>query len=143
VDVLLSGISVVPLKQTRVVGVSFTGPVPDLDAKIVNALVDGFIDDSIRSRYEAANRSAKFLSSQLSDLRSKVEDTQQRLVAYEREHNILGVDEKQNVVTSKLEELNKQLTEAEADRMDKQAIYQAIATGSLDQIPETKSSEEM
>jgi capsular exopolysaccharide synthesis family protein len=143
VDVLLSGISVAPLKQTRVVTVSFTGPIPDLDAKIVNALVDGFIDDSIRSRYEAANRSAKFLSSQLSDLRSKVEDSQQRLVAYEREHNILGVDEKQNVVTSKLEELNKQLTEAEADRMNKQAIYQAIATGSLDQIPETKSSEAM
>jgi polysaccharide biosynthesis transport protein len=143
VDVLLAGVSVMPLKQTRVVGVSFTGPIPDLDAKIVNALVDGFIDDSIRSRYEAANRSAKLLSTQLSDLRSKVEDSQQRLVAYEREHNILGVDEKQNVVTSKLEELNKQLTEAEADRMDKQAIYQAIAAGSLDQIPETKSSEAM
>jgi polysaccharide biosynthesis transport protein len=143
VDVLLSGISVIPLKQTRVVEVSFTGPVPDLDAKIVNALVDGFIDDSIRSRYEAANRSAKFLSSQLSDLRSKVEDSQQKLVAYEREHNILGVDEKQNVVTAKLEEINKRLTEAQADRMDKQAIYQTIATGNLDQIPETRSSEAM
>ena len=70
-DVLLSGVSVTPVKQTRVVEVSFTGPIPDLDAKIVNALVDGFIDDSIRSRYEAAGRSAKFLSGQLSDLRSK------------------------------------------------------------------------
>jgi len=143
VDVLLAGVSVTPLKQTRVVEVSFTGPIPDLDAKIVNALVDGFIDDSIRSRYEAANRSAKFLSGQLSDLRSKVEDSQQRLIAYEREHNILGADEKQNVVTSKLEELNKQLTEAEADRIDKQSIYQTIAAGSLDQIPETKSTETM
>src|SRR5256885_840486 len=141
VDVLLAGTSVIPLKQTRVVEVSFTGPIPEMDAKIVNALVDGFIDDSIHSRYEAATRSARFLSGQLNELRSKVEDSQQRLIAYEREHNILGADEKQNVVTSKLEELNKQLTAAEADRIDKQSIYQTVAAGNLDQIPETKSSE--
>jgi capsular exopolysaccharide synthesis family protein len=141
VEALLSELSVKAIKNTRVVEVSFTGRDRNLNARIVNSLVDVFIDDNIRSRYEAANRAAKFLSTQLTELRAKVEESQQKLVAYEREHNIVMVDEKQNVVTSKLDDLNKQLTAAEEDRMEKEASYQAIAAGSLDRIPDSRSEE--
>ena len=141
VDILLIHLAANSVKQTRIVEVSYTGPDPQLNAQIVNTLVDGFIDDSIRSRYEASTRSARFLSSQLTDLRSKVEESQQKLVAYEREHNIVGTDDKQNVVTAKLEDLNRQLTAAEAERMEKESIYQTVASGDLDQLPETKSTE--
>lgn len=136
VEALLSGLSVKPIKNTRVVEVSFTGRDRNLNATIVNSLVDAFIDDNIRSRYEAANRAAKFLSAQLSELRTKVGESQQKLVAYERQHNIIMVDEKQNVVTAKLDDLNKQLTAAEEDRMEKEAAFQAISAGSLDRLPE-------
>ena len=141
VDAVLSGLAVRSVKDTRVVEVSFTGPKADIDAKIANALVDGFIEDSIRSRYESATRAAKFLSGQLADLRGRVEESQEKLVAYERDHDIVGVDEKQNVITTKLDDLNKQLTLAEADRIDKESLYQTIVSGSLDQIPESKSGE--
>ncbi len=143
VDVLLLHLTASAVKQTRIVEVSFSGPDPALSAQIVNTLIDGFIDDSIRSRYEASTRSARFLSTQLTDLRSKVEESQQKLVEYEREHNIVGADEKQNVVTAKLEDLNKQLTSAEAERMEKESIYETIASGDLDQLPETKSIENL
>ncbi|HWY67670.1 MAG TPA: polysaccharide biosynthesis tyrosine autokinase [Terriglobales bacterium] len=141
VEALRFGLSVKPIKNTRVVELSFTGRDRTLNAMIVNTLVDAFIDDNIRSRYESANRAAKFLSAQLSELRTKVEESQQKLVAYEREHNIVMVDETQNVVTAKLDDLNKQVTAAEEDRMEKEAAYQAIAAGSLDRLPAGKSGE--
>ncbi|PYY10504.1 MAG: hypothetical protein DMG61_21570 [Acidobacteria bacterium] len=140
-EAVVSGLSVKTIKNTRVVEVSFTGRNRNLNGRIVNDLIDAFIDDNIRSRYEAANHAAKFLSTQLNELRAKVEESQQKLVAYEREHNIVMVDEKQNVVTSKLDELNKQLTAAEEDRMEKDASYQAIAAGSLDRLSESKSGD--
>ncbi|HKR29957.1 MAG TPA: polysaccharide biosynthesis tyrosine autokinase [Terriglobales bacterium] len=142
-DVLLFHLAANTVKQTRIVEVSYTGPDAQLNAQIVNTLVDGFIDDSIRSRYEASTRSARFLSSQLTDLRTKVEESQQKLVAYEREHNIVGTDDKQNVITAKLEDLNRQLTAAEAERMEKESIYQTVASGDLDQLPEMKSTENL
>ena len=141
IDSLLAALSVTPIKETRVVQVSFTGPKSALDAKIVNTLVNDFIEDSIRSRYDASNRAATVLSGQLTGFRAKVEESQKNLVTYEREHNILGVDEKQNVVTTKLDDLNKQLTAAEADRIEKESLYQTINAGSLDQIPESKAGE--
>ena len=140
-EALLAGLSVKPIKNTRVVEVSFTGRDRTINATIVNTLVDAFIDDNIRSRYQAANRAATFLSTQLSELRTKVEESQQKLVAYEREHNIVMFDDKQNVVTVKLEDLNKQLTAAEEDRMEKEAAYQAIAAGSLDRLSDSKTGE--
>jgi uncharacterized protein involved in exopolysaccharide biosynthesis len=143
VDVLLLHLAANTVKQTRIVEVSYTGPDAQLNAQIVNTLVEGFIDDSIRSRYEASTRSARFLSSQLTDLRSKVEESQQKLVAYEREHNIVGTDDKQNVITAKLEDLNRQLTVAEAERMEKESVYQTVASGDPDQLPETKSTENL
>ena len=53
----------------------------------------------------------------------KVETSQEKLVRYQKEHEILGNDEKQNITTEKLDELNKELTMAESDRMQKEAIY--------------------
>ena len=45
------------------------------------------------------------------------------------------------MVTTKLDDLNKQLTSAEADRIEKESLYQTIVAGSLDQIPEGKTGE--
>ncbi len=46
----------------------------------------------------------------------------------------MGTDEKQNIITEKLDELNKQLTDAESDRMDKEAIYRLVQSGDADAI---------
>src|SRR5205814_1124629 len=42
---------------------------------------------------------------------------------------MLGVDEKQNIITTKLDELNKELTSAESDRIQKQSQYQQTLSG--------------
>ena len=48
---------------------------------------------------------------------------------YQKDHGILGVDEKQNIVTYKLDELNKELTDAEMDRIAKEADYRLAMNG--------------
>jgi succinoglycan biosynthesis transport protein ExoP len=52
-----------------------------------------------------------------------VETSQEKLVRYQKEHEIFGVDDKQNIITEKLDELNKEMTMAEFDRMQKEAVY--------------------
>ena len=62
----------------------------------------------------------------------KVEESQEKLVRYQKEHGILGIDEKQNIITSKLDELNKELTAAEGDRMQKESVYRLASSGEPD-----------
>ena len=64
----------------------------------------------------------------------KVETSQEKLVRYQKEHEILGIDEKQNITMAKLDELNKELTSAESERMDKEALYRMVESGDPDAI---------
>jgi len=120
-------VAVIP--DTRVIQIDYMSPKPRAAADAVNALINAFITQNLRTRFEATNQAAEWLTKQLSDLQLKVEISEEKLVRYQKEHGIVGTDEKQNIITSKLEDLNKQLTDAEADRIQKQAIYQLTLSG--------------
>ena len=92
-------------------------------------LINTFIEQNFRTKFEATMQTSEWLSQQLSDLAMKVETSQEKLVRFQKDHDILGIDEKQNIVTSKLDELNKELTEAEGDRMQKESTYKLASAG--------------
>ncbi len=121
-------VSTVP--RTRIVEIRFLSPDPKLAADAVNALAQVYTEHNYKTRFEAMVQTSEWLSKQLADLRLKVETSQERLVRYQREHNILGLDEKQNITTAKLDELNRELTSAQADRIQKEARYQLTLIGS-------------
>jgi succinoglycan biosynthesis transport protein ExoP len=81
-----------------------------------------------------------WLQGQLSDLQIKVETSQEKLVRYQKEHEILGTDEKQNITMSKLDELNKELTSAESERMDKESLYRLVESGDPDAVAASAGS---
>src|SRR5260370_33073297 len=53
----------------------------------------------------------------------KVETSQEEALSHQKEHEIFGVDDKQNIITEKLDELNKEMGEGEFGRMKKEAVY--------------------
>jgi capsular exopolysaccharide synthesis family protein len=123
------GLAVEAIPDTRIIDVSYISPDPRAAADAVNALIKAYIEQNLKTRFEATTQAAEWLSKQLSDLQVKVEISEGKLVRYQKEHGIVGTDEKQNIITSKLGDLNKQLTDAEADRIQKQAIYQLTLSG--------------
>jgi hypothetical protein len=62
-------------------------------------------------------QASDWLSKQLVDLQMKVETSQEKLVRYQKEHEIFGIDEKQNIITQKLDELSKELTSADVQKL--------------------------
>ena len=125
-------LSVVP--KTRIVEIRFANPDPQLAAKVVNTLVNVYVEQNFKTKFDSAMQTSDWLSKQLTDLQLKVETSQEKLVRYQREHGILGIDEKQNIVTAKLDELNRELTSAEADRIQKEARYRLSLSGSPELI---------
>jgi len=124
---------------TRMIEVHFFNPDPQLAADVVNALVADYLEQYFRTRYKATAQASEWLSKQLEELRSQVEAAQEKVVTYQKQAGILGTDEAHNVVMAKLEELNKQLTDAEANRMLKQAGYQIAKTGNAELISSVSS----
>ena len=128
--------SVSTVRNTRILDIAFRSPDPALAAAIANNLVTTYVEDNYRTRYESTMQASDWLAKQISDLQLRVETSQEKLVRYQRENGMLGIDEKQNIVTQKLDDLNKSLTEAQADRISKQAAYETARAGKLDQVSE-------
>jgi polysaccharide biosynthesis transport protein len=120
--------------NTRIIEVHYRNPDPQMAATVVNTLMQTYVENNFKARFESTMQASDWLQKQLIDLQMKVETSQEKLVRYQKEHEILGTDEKQNIITEKLTELNKAFTEAESERMDKEAVYRLIDSGDPDAI---------
>lgn len=118
--------------NTRIIDIHYRSADKDLSARVVNALMNTYIEQNFKTRFESTMQASDWLSKQLVDLQMKVETAQEKLVNYQKEHEILGIDEKQNITTEKLDELNKELTAAESERMEKESIYTLVQSTDSD-----------
>ena len=111
------------IPNTRIIEIHYTSTDPQLAASAVNTLAATYVEQNFKTKFESTMQASDWLSKQLVDLQMKVETSQEKLVRYQKEHEIFGVDDKQNIITEKLDELNKEMTAAEFDRMQKEAVY--------------------
>ena len=118
--------------NTRIIEIHYRSPDRNIAARVVNNLANTYVEQNFKTRFESTMQASDWLSRQLVDLQMKVETSQEKLVKYQKEHEILGIDEKQNITTAKLDELNRQLTSAESVRMEKESVYRLLENGDSD-----------
>src|SRR5437870_9801298 len=129
-----AGLKVALIPNTRVMEIHYASPDPQLAASVVNTYANIYAENSFKTKFESTMQASDWLSKQLVDLQMKVETSQEKLVQYQKKHEILGIDEKQNITTAKLDELNKELTAAESGRMEKESVYRLIQSGDPDVV---------
>ena len=136
IDGFKGSLAVKNIPNTRLLEIHFKNQDPRLAAEIVNTLIAEYIEQNIKTKYDATMQASEWLTNQLADLQIKVESSQKKLVQYQQENGILGGDEKQNIIVAKLEDLNKQLTDAETDRIRKDSLYrQTLSANPENAIP--------
>jgi len=136
----LGGLSVKRVPNSRLLDVTFETTDPALAARVVNAHLNNFIEQNFRSRFEAATQASNWMAGQLNEMKIKVENAEDARLEYERQNQIWTIDEKSDISTQKLGELDKQLTEAQGDRITKEAVYQLAQSGNYDAIAAVRDS---
>jgi polysaccharide biosynthesis transport protein len=135
-----SNLRVTLAPNTHIIEVHYRSADKELAANVVNTVMTTYTENNFKSRFDSTMQASDWLSKQLVDLQMKVETSQEKLVRYQKEHEILGIDDKQNITTSKLDELNRALTTAESERMDKEAVYRLVQAGDSDTIASAASA---
>ncbi len=136
----LGSLSVRRVPNSRLMDVSFESTDPQLAARIVNAHITSYIEQNFRSKYEATTQASTWLTSQLDDLRVKVQKSEDALITYERQNQIWTLDDKQNITTQRLADVNKELTDAQSERMKKESLFKFAKSGNLDAVPQVQSN---
>ena len=136
----LGRLSVKRVPNSRLVEVQFESGNPELAARVANGHVHNYIEQNFRSKYDATTQASGFLSQELEELRIKVEKSEDARVAYERQNQIWQIDEKQNITTQTLGDLNKAVTEAQTGMAASEALYRMATSGNVDLLPEVRNS---
>lgn len=139
VNILASLLNVEQVPETRALIVSFTHTDPAIAAAIANGTAQIFIQKSFENKTEKFTRTSEWLDTTTRKLQAKVEEAEQTLAAYTREHNIFSTDPKDTFATDKLARLQDQVMRAETDRILKQSLYDEVKAGRVAQLPEAFS----
>ena len=122
----LGGLTVEPVRNSRLVKLYYDSPDPQRAAAILNTLVKNYINMNMERRFDASTYARNFLQERLQQVKAKLEDSERQLVEFARKEQIISVDDKQNTVSQTLEATNAALAEAEKKRIAAEASYRQV-----------------
>ncbi len=118
VDLFLKQLFIEPIEKTHLVKVFYESPDAGLAAEITNTLVDMFIHDTLTSESATDTYAQAFLEREMEKARQRLTNSENELVRYAREHNILEVNNSQGTQEKKLDDLTAALADAERRRVE-------------------------
>lgn len=140
-DALISKLDVEPSRESRLMTINYEAIDPQFAATLANAFAQAYIDTTLELSVEPARKSAEWFEKQQLDLRSRVEQAQRKLSAYQQSKNITATDERLDVETARLAELTSQMVGAQAQTYDMESrqrqMEEMLAKGaSMEALPE-------
>jgi capsular exopolysaccharide synthesis family protein len=128
-------LSVSPVRNSRLVEVSYSSHDPQLAQLVTNTLVTKFIDQNYRNRYTTTMRASEWLSTQLNDLREKVQEANQAVSDYQKKHGFVEAEDPDAPLTQLMGDVNRAYSDAQANRIEAEAYVRMIDLGQSESIP--------
>ncbi|MGB7552601.1 MAG: Wzz/FepE/Etk N-terminal domain-containing protein, partial [Chromatiaceae bacterium] len=122
-NALLGGLMIDPVRNSRLVKISYDSPRPAEAAAVPNAIANNFINMNLERRFEASSYATRFLQEQLQQAKATLEDSERRLVQYAREREIIDSENRLSTLMARLTEMTSSLVKAEAARIEAEAAY--------------------
>lgn len=119
-------IKVSPVPQSRLVDIQATCTNPKLVAILVNTLIDAYTTQAIENKLALSREAGNWLQKELEKAQKKVIESEKALQTYNREHDILSVEDRQELAVQKLSEIETSLHQARVKRMAQEVRYKRI-----------------
>lgn len=128
-----------PINRSRLVGIQFESRDAELAARVANSMAENYIDQNLEGRWTATQKAADWLSQQLQGVKAKLERSEEDLQNYARRNGLVFLESdkgpSQSVENEQVQQLQEELTKAEGDRYQKEALYRLIEAGEFESLP--------
>jgi capsular exopolysaccharide synthesis family protein len=133
-------LAVEPVRNARLLKVSFDSSDPGLAARVANTLVETFILQALEEKGDASRYAGDFLTSQLAEARRNLETSEERLNQFLAAHNIIFVGgdlagNRQDLMTQQLTVLSDALLKAQGERIGKESLITQALQQNIDAVP--------
>jgi len=141
-DSIIGSETIEPVQGTNLVRIKFVHADPELAQKIANTLCDVFVNNNLERTTMGSSRAEDLLAKEIASNQIKIKQQQEMQFNYAKNHNLpLTTDPNGNLEAKRLATLSSQLLDAENERKNLQAQYDAANKESDPfSIPDVQSS---
>jgi succinoglycan biosynthesis transport protein ExoP len=150
VDLLLKNVAISPLRGSALIDVSYTSASADISRNIARTWVSEFAQQSMDRRFASTSDARVYLETRLQGLRERLEQSERDLVNYAARQGIVRLSETQSnegrtkttqtLASSNLEQLNRVLVQATAERTEAESQLRAARAPGSTQLALQNSS---
>jgi succinoglycan biosynthesis transport protein ExoP len=141
IDAFLRRLKVLPVRNSRLVMVTYESFRPDLAAATANRLSQLYIQQTLEFRYQTSSEAAQWLGQQIAEQTGKVEGAERALQTVKEQEGIVNIEERRTLLEQKLKELGTALTSLRTDRLEKEALYNQMRHASNpEELPDVMRS---
>lgn len=140
------GLSISPVRGSRLVAVGYDNPDPQVAARIANGFAENFIQANLDRKFESSSYAREFLEERIAQTKDRLESAERQLVAYAANQQIINISEpneegdsggsSQSLTSNNLVALNAALGEARAARVAAEERWRSARTSALMTLPE-------
>jgi succinoglycan biosynthesis transport protein ExoP len=131
-------LSINPINRSRLVAVQFDSQDPELAARVANSLAENYTEQNLDARWAATQKAADWLSQQLLGVKVRLEKSEEQLQNYARSNDLVFLETDKgpslNVENEQIQQLQEELTRAEAQRFEREAVYRVVQAGDYESL---------
>jgi polysaccharide biosynthesis transport protein len=124
------GLAAVRYGHTNILDLSYTARNPELAAVICNTLIANYVEHNFSQNYEATQEVSDWLQKQLGDLKGRLEASQEHMLTVQKDIGLVGLDQTQSIMLSRLVDISHDVTTAESQRLLAEAKFITLRSAS-------------
>jgi capsular exopolysaccharide synthesis family protein len=141
--VVLKHLKVMRPPNTYLLLISYRSPDPGLAADAANAIANSYLAHTYDIRIRSSASLSTFMEKQLDELKAKMEKSGLALAQFEKDLDVINPEEKTNILSARLLQLNTEYTSAQAERVQKEAAWNAMKSGSLEAVQVSSQGQDL
>ena len=139
-------------KGTRLIDITVEDTDPVMARDLATSLVKEFLRENISQRVSISQIATDFLAEEAEKLKRKLEESESKLQRYKEEKQAVSLEDRQNIIVSRLSELSSKVTDAKGERLrlesdieqvrlvDPANVEDLLRIGSVAQIPQVSEA---
>jgi polysaccharide biosynthesis transport protein len=129
-DAFLGRVQVAPVRGSRLVDVYFVSAEPQFAARAVNVLAEEYVNQNLEFRLQNTDKTLQWLTEEVAKQQNVVQTSERMLAEYRENKNALSLEDRQNIIVSRLNQVNDAASRARMTRIQKEALYNQVVAAS-------------
>lgn len=125
-NIISSGITVSPVKNSKIVNISYMSTNPEFATLVANSVAKAYIEEILEMRMSSTRYSIEWMTKKAEEEKVKLEKSERALQEYMKANDIVTLQNKIAITPEKLIEFNSQLMKAETKRKELESLYNKI-----------------